>query len=190
MPRIVELGYRRRTGRHGRPPAEPLEAALWLLREMIPDAPHRIAEELVWWRLNLAAPSQASLPPDAAEVEEGPLHHRFAVASHGFVPDAVLGLRIDPPSRPMDPHGEVDPVVGARAERDSELADAVSDALGVLVPDLTGASLTSAVAHLHALVEGVAVGVCLGRLAPEEAVAILRGQLECLTSGGSSPASP
>ena len=105
---------------------------------------------------------------------------RFAVANFGFVPIDVLALRIEPAARPEGPDG-VDPVVSARAERDGDIAEAVAAAVGRAAPDLSGEALDSAAALLHALVEGVGVGVCLGRLAPEAAVAILRSQLDGLT---------
>lgn len=187
---LTEVGHRRRRGRYGRPPGEGLDAALWLLRQVIADGPPRIAEELVWWRLTVAAPTTAHVPLDEEHVDEGPLHHRFAVATYGFVPRDVLDLRIAPPAAAVDPDGDVDRVVAARAERDAEVADTVAAAIRHAAPALQGDAVERAAAALHALVEGVGVGVCLGRLAPEDAVAILRSQLSCLTSGGPSPTSP
>lgn len=184
---LKEVGHRRRRGRYGRPPGEDLEAALWLLRQVIPDAPDRIAEELVWWRLNVAAPTRARLPLDEEHLEEGPLHHRFAVATHGFVPIDVLELRFEPAMAPESPEGVVDRVVEARAERDADIADVVGSAISHAAPMLQGDEHERSAAQLHALTEGVSLGVCLGRLAPEDAVAILRSQLACLTSGGSRP---
>ncbi len=187
---LTEVGHRRRRGRYGQPPGEGLDAALWLLRRLIPDTPQRIAEELVWWRLSVAAPTEARVPLDEAHLEEGPLHHRFAVATYGFVPMDVLQLRIEPPMSPQDPEGRTDPVVAARRERDADVAAEVAVAVGLAVPGLQGAERDRATASLHAMVEGVGIGVCLGRLAPEDAVGILRDQLEGLTSGGSSSACP
>lgn len=177
---LTEVGHRRRLGRYGRPPGDDADAALWLLRQLIADDPSRIAEELVWWRLNVAAPPTAPPPPDDETVDEGPLHHRFAVASHGFVPMDVLALRIAPPVPVEDAEGVVDRVVVARAERDVDVADAVGAAITRIAPSLEGAEHRGAAAVLHALVEGVGVGVCLGRLSPEDAVAILRSGLACV----------
>lgn len=177
---LTEVGHRRRRGRYGRPPRDGVDAALWLLRQLIADEPSRIAEELVWWRLNVAAPTTAHLPLDEDHVEEGPLHHRFAVATYGFVPIDVLALQIAPPTPAQDADGEVDRVVAARTDRDAEVAAVVAAAISHAVPTLHGAEHDRAAAALHALVEGVGIGVCVGRLAPEEAVAILRGQLVCL----------
>lgn len=70
---LNEVGHRRRRGRYGVPPEDDATAALWLLRRQIPDTPDRIAEELVWWRLSIAAPTRADLPLDEAHLEEGPL---------------------------------------------------------------------------------------------------------------------
>jgi AcrR family transcriptional regulator len=126
---LTEIGHRRHRGRYGRPPEEGLEAALWLVRQLIADTPDRIAEELVWWRLNVAAPTRAHLPLDEDHLEEGPLHHRFAVATYGFVPIDVLALHIEPASAPESPEGVVDRVVKARAERDADIADVVAAAI-------------------------------------------------------------
>ena len=38
--------------------------------------------------------------------------------------------------------------------------------------------------NLHALIEGPGVAVCLGRVAPEEAVGILRSQLALIVQSG------
>jgi hypothetical protein len=181
---LTEVGHRRRSGRYGRPPGEGLEAAAWVVNQLIPDSPRRIAEELVWWRLNLAAPTRATIPRDAVHLEEGPLHHRFAVAAYGFVPLDVLQLSIERPTAVEDANGDVDPVVRARTERDEVVSGAIEAACALIAPSLTEASRASAIAQLHALVEGLGVAVCLGRVAPEEAVGILRSQLALIVQSG------
>lgn len=174
---LTEVGHRRRRGRYGRPPGDGADAALWLLRQVVADEPSRIAEELVWWRLNIAAPTTAHMPLDEEDVDEGPLHHRFAVASHGFVPIDVLALEIAARTPAEDAAGSLDRVVAARAQRDADIAGSVAAALTWVSPTLTGEELDRASAALHALVEGVGIGVCMGRLTPEDGVAILRSQV-------------
>ena len=80
---LSEVRVRRRSERLRPPDGAGVDAALARLRR--PDSPARIAEELVWWRLTIAAPTHPTLPLDAAHLEEGPLHHRFAVANLGSI---------------------------------------------------------------------------------------------------------
>lgn len=176
---LSEVGHRRRAGRWGQPPGEGPEAALWVLRRLVPDTAERVAEELVWWRLAVAAPTRADVRPDPASLEEGPLHHRFAVANLGFVPMDVRHLAVDPPTPSCDQDGVLDPVVKARDDRDELVAAEVERALAHIA-SLDGDRHDRAGALLRAIVDGVGVGVCLGRLAPEDAVSILRSQLACL----------
>jgi len=183
---LTEVGHRRRRGRYGRPPGEGFEAALWLLRRMIPDSPNRIAKELVWWRVTIAAPTGARVPLEEAHLEEGPLHHRFAVANFGFVPMDVLQLNIEPPTPAVDADGAIDPVVTARAERDEIVAGEVAAALALAAPSLEGEPLASATELVHALLEGLGVATCLGRLTPEKAVETLRSQLTYIVRAAES----
>ena len=136
---LTEVGRRRRRGRYGRPTGQGVDAALWLMRQVIADDPSRIAEELVWWRLSISAPTSARLPLDEDHVDEGPLHHRFAVASYGFVPMDVLGLRIEQPMATHGPDGAPGPDRGgARRVRCTDIAEAVTTALTVTAPALQG----------------------------------------------------
>ena len=94
-----EVSQRRRRDRLRPRDLTGVDRAVALLRRLLPDSPQRIAEELVWWRLAIAAPTSAMVPPDEVQLDEGPLHHRFAIASHGFVPMNVLRLAMTPPRR-------------------------------------------------------------------------------------------
>ncbi|HEY0644372.1 MAG TPA: hypothetical protein VGD39_13185, partial [Nocardioides sp.] len=132
-------------------------------------------------RLNLAAPTHPQLPLDPAHEEEGPLHHRFAVANLGYVPGDVLRLRIPRPATSVDPDaGDLDRVVDARLDREAHVAREVAGALYAYLSPSHDEDLADASRLVHALIDGLGVAVCLGRLAPEEAVAILRSQLERL----------
>ena len=187
---LSEVRVRRRSERLRPPDGAGVDAALARLRRLLPDSPARIAEELVWWRLTIAAPTHPTVPLDAAHLEAGPLHHRFAVANLGYVPGDVLGLGIAPPTRSVGPDGDLDPVVEDRLERDAAVAEEVTAVLHDCLSHPRGEELDRAVQVVHGLVDGLGIAVCLGRVAPEEAVAILRSQLERLTSGGSSSACP
>ncbi len=82
---------------------------------------------------------------------------------------------------PLDEeHVDEGPLVAARADREADVASAVAAAIHYAAPALQGEGYDRAIAVLHALVEGVGVGTCLGRLSPDDAVAILRTQLVCL----------
>ncbi len=123
------------------------------------------------------------MPLDEVHVEDGPLHHRFAIASHGFVPRDVLELRIETAVPREDANGTPDTVAAARTARDAEISLTIDAALRHVVADLEGERRDTAGAHLHALVEGLSLGVCLGRLGPDEAIALLRAHVEDLASG-------
>lgn len=178
---LREVEQRRRSGRYGRPRGEGPEAATDLLRRLLPDTTERIAEELVWWRLVLAAPPSRAVPRDPADLDEGPLHHRFAVGSFGFVPQDVLALRMDPPAAAEDDAGQPDRVVAAALEREEGMASMVDAALTltapVAAPDLAHENHAAEKAVLLAVLDGLGVRVCLGRMTPEEAVAVLREHL-------------
>ena len=115
---------------------------------------------------------------------------RFAVANLGYVPGDVLGLRIAPPTTSAGPDGDLDRVVEERLERDTVVAEEVTAVLHDCLGHPREEALERAGQVLHGLVDGLGIAVCLGRVAPEDAVAILRSQLERLTSGGSSSACP
>lgn len=174
---LREVEQRRRAGRYGRPRGEGPDAAANLLRRLLPDETERIAEELVWWRLVLAAPPSVVVPRDPADLEEGPLHHRFAVGSFGYVPHDILALQIEPPAAAEDDTGQPDRVVAALLEREEGMTAMVDAALTLAAPDLAQESLQVEKPLLLSLLDGLGIRVCLGRTTPEEAVAVLRDQL-------------
>jgi hypothetical protein len=174
---LAEVEQRRRRGRLRPRDLTGVDLATALLRRLLPDSPQRIAEELVWWRLVVSAPTSARVPPDEVQLDEGPLHHRFAMASHGFVPLEVLHLAMLPPRRDRSEDGTPDPVVAARTARQEHVADEVASALVVLETGLDADALARVADELHAMLEGLGIGVCLGRTTPQAAVATLRGYL-------------
>lgn len=197
---LNEVGVRRRArlGRRGgagggggrsRTDVPGVDAAMALLAPVLPTCAADVAAELVWWRLVIAAPSTAVVPRgpededqdvDEDEDDDGPLHHRFAVANHGYVPSDVLRLRVDPPRAAVDEDGEMDPVVEARQERHAEVADRVVAAVRAVDPDVGRDDAQRSAELLHALVDGLGVQVCVGDLGVERAVGIVRGHLESL----------
>ena len=179
---LNEVAYRRRRRLVPTTRATGVDAGARLLLPWIPSHPGVIAEELVWWRLAVAAPSTAATPSDhdVHEDEEdggGPLHHRFAIANHGFVPSDVLHTPIERPRAAVSPEGDVDVVVAARRDRDEDLAVRLVDVVRTTAPDLAPEDVEHHAAVLHAVVDGIGVAVCLGRLRPDEAVALVRGHV-------------
>jgi hypothetical protein len=178
---LNEVGVRRRTRLRGRPTGTGVDAGLTLLRPHLPDDPAHIAEELVWWRLVVAAPSTADVPGDHEdEDEEGPLHHRFSIATHGFVHNDVLNAQIEPPRRAITPDGEIDPVVAARVDRHDDLALRARLVVRTVAPELADDVAAGQARVLHALVEGLGVSACTGDLRPDEVLEVVRTHLATL----------
>jgi hypothetical protein len=174
---LNEVAVRRRGRTRARVAGTGVDAGLEMLRPLLPDEPAHIAEELVWWRLVVAAPSTAVMPMD--HDEEGPLHHRFSIANYGFVLSDVLRATIEPP-RSATPDGEDDPIVAARRERHAETADRAARVVAVVAPELGEAQTMRHARALHALVDGVGVTVALGSISPDVALGIVRERLEDL----------
>ncbi|WP_299927641.1 hypothetical protein [uncultured Nocardioides sp.] len=167
---LNEVAYRRRRRLTPATRATGADAGARLLLPLIPSVPEQVAEELVWWRLVIAAPTTAAVPSDADIDDEdedgGPVHHRFVIANHGYVPPDVLHASIEPPRSATSPGGEVDVVVAARQQHDDDLAAA-------------------AVAHhaqvLQVVVDGLGLAVSVGRLRPDEAASLARAHVARLT---------
>lgn len=193
---LNEVAYRRRRRLTPATRATGADAGARLLLPWLPSRPEHIAEELVWWRLAIAAPTTADLPPDVTVDQEdgedddegGPVHHRFAIANHGFVPSDVLNTVIERPRPAVDADGEVDVVVAARHDRDEDLAHRLAVVVRTTDPSLDPEVVTHHAAILHALVDGLGVAVCLGRLRPDEAVVLVRNHLESLARVAGCPA--
>lgn len=189
---LNEVAYRRRLRLTPLTGATGVDAGMRLLLPWIPSHAGQVAEELVWWRLAIAAPTAADLPSDAAVDEDdedgGPAHHRFAIANHGYVPSDVLNATIEAPRRPVSADGEVDVVVEARQERDEDLAARLEVVVQTTAPSLGGEEVVRHAAHLQALVDGLGVGVAVGRLVPDEAVVLARDHLRSLARVAECPA--
>ena len=175
---LNEVAVRRRSRTRARVAGSGVDAGLEMLKPLLPDAPAHIAEELVWWRLTVAAPSTAVIPMD--HDDEGPLHHRFAIATYGFVHSDVLNAAIEPPRSATAPDGDDDPVVVARSERYAEVRDRTSRVVALVTPELDAGQVVRRARALHALVDGLGVTVALGMVGPDEALDTLRRHLEDL----------
>jgi hypothetical protein len=181
---LNEVAYRRRHRLTPATAATGPEAAMRLLLPLIPSVPQQVAEELVWWRLAIAAPTTASLPSDIAadldDEDSGPLHHRFAVATYGYVPPEVLHASIERPRSATSLEGELDVVVAARQAHEEYLADRIETAVRVAAPELDAPAVGHHAQVLHALVDGLGVAVSVGRLRPDEAEVLARAHVATL----------
>jgi hypothetical protein len=176
---LNEVAVRRRARIGRRPSSTGVDAGAAMLAPLMPTCPAAIADELVWWRLAVAAPSTAAMPGDH-EDEDGPLHHRFAIANHGFVPRDVLRLDIEAPRSAIDGDGEVDPVVLARQERHDDVAARLVDVVRIVDPEVGREEAERSAALLRPLVDGLGIEVCLGHLTPSDAVEIALAHLRGL----------
>lgn len=166
------------------------EAGARLLLPLIPSVPEQVAEELVWWRLVIAAPTTAALPPDDGaddgdeDEDSGPLHHRFAVANHGYVPSDVLHADVERPRQATTADGELDVVVAARRVHEEGLAARLETIVRISAPGLDEPAVGHHAQVLHAVVDGLGVAVSLGRLRPDEAASLARAHVSLLALAG------
>ena len=153
-----EVDRRRRHGRLGVPhEVEPVATAVHLLRKLLPDTEARVAEELVWLRLVLETLAVGDDPDRDGLV----LRDRFRIAEGAY--DGEPTARAEPATQ--------DPLEHHRRQRDDTAGALVTEAL-----DLTDAPQEARQAderELRALLSGLAVEVCLARLTPSDAVAVL-----------------
>jgi hypothetical protein len=166
---------RRTSGRFGLSRGEPDELALRLVCSLLPDAPGRVDEELVWLRLMLecrpAGPATAD--PD------GPLWAQYQVADRGYVhtlpPSTPASSNADPEKPVDDP---VDALAEPRSEREQLVTRRIEQALGAL--GVHAEAMRYAEATLRALIDGLTLAVCLGRLSPDQAVETAQEHLASL----------
>ncbi len=155
-----QVQSRRRLGRLGRRVDDPVEAAAGLVRCLMPEDASHLDEELVWLKLIAACALRASgLEP------RGQVRHEFQIAQRGYDD----GVPLAPPATEATP-GELEDRRTALQpyveDRDRELRGAVRDILDLLeVPQ----PREDVAATIVALVEGLTLSACLGRLSPEQA---------------------
>ena len=169
-----EVAQRRRLGRWGVPRGEPEQVALKLLSRLLADESHRIAEELVWWRLVIATKTRAPVTDVARpdhDWEEGSLPTQFQLATRGWADPADEQTPLEPHDPTSGDQDSPDPLMSGIDDHDTEAAmliDKALDLIGVAEP-VRWAEAT----RIRALVDGLNLAVCLGRLTPTEAVAAL-----------------
>jgi hypothetical protein len=160
------------------PAGAPEDVALRALRRALPDEEHRISEELVWWRLVIDRPTDLPIAEierrhDEAGESGGSLREQFQIATNGYVDDT------DPPGsepsgeEPASQGGRVDPLASEIEQHDAELTAVISQVLDLIgAPDADQEQV-----RMRALLDGLNLGVCLGRLTPDDAVAVLAHHL-------------
>jgi hypothetical protein len=154
-----EVLTRRRAGRWGGLPEDPAEAAKTLVRRLLPDDASRIDEELVWLRLETA---YARTPDQEASTLR--LRHDFQIAERGWSDVDPVGYEEAAPAR--------EPRAGALAlaryfdDRETHVSTVTDQVLALLeVAERDAESI-----RLRALLDGLTLAVCRGRISPVECV--------------------
>ena len=172
---LEEVQDRRRRSKGWAPRNEPVRLrALRTLRELVPDTDARLAEELVWLRLTLAALPSPRDP--GAGPGPGSLRERYQIALRGYADPTPVADEPDPTSGPAaDRRDEL--VVQLTKDRTELTAALHAVARALDVPD---ADREATVRTLELLLDGVRWAVCTGRLPALEAVAELERAVERL----------
>jgi hypothetical protein len=175
-----EVARRRRHGRYGRlRDGKPLTRALHVVRALLPDDEHRVAEELVWLRLELARPRGAAC---AAGTEATPLRERWQIAEQGWADvDSA-----DPVATKAE--SESDPLAEHIGWREEEVDHRIATALELLRVPPSAREVESEL--LRAVTHGLTWDVCRGRLTPTEAVVHLEHHLAVLSQRPAPPPRP
>jgi hypothetical protein len=162
---------RRSAGRFGLSRGEPHEIALRVVCSLLPDAPERVDEELVWFRLMIEGPRHSAPIPDP----DGPLWAQYQIADRGYVHSVP-----DSAARPSDQEGQprADPLAELRSDREQLVTGRITQALGEL--GLRGEAAEREAARVRAMVDGLTWAVCLGRVTPDQAVQVVREHLGSL----------
>lgn len=151
-----EVTHRRSRGRWDqRRDLTGIDRATFLLRRVLPDEHHRVAEELVWLRLVIDSCTTMAGDDTVAALQAAHL-----VADRGYVPEDHR-----PPAAARTPE---DAVSDLWREHDDLVDRAVAGALAAV-----GADGPRERARTRAVVDGLLLSTCLGRTSPEEAVATL-----------------
>ena len=166
---------RRRSGRFGLGTGGAEEAAVKLMTSLLPDSPERIDEELVWLRLRIELTATRSPGQDP----DGPLWAQFQVAARGY----VYAPRPSGSETCPDAHADQDEATpqptrweDLAAERDRHVVSTLTRAREPFRRVAEGGS-DEEIPRLHALIDGLALAVCTGRLTPEEAIDVVRAEI-------------
>ncbi|MFC5178457.1 hypothetical protein [Nocardioides taihuensis] len=146
------------------------DLALDLLRQLLPDEEARVPEELVWLRLALDARRLVVGEQDTAAA----LRAEHAIADRGFVPEDL------DPTTPAPGAGD-DPLAGRLTDHHTHRALVVDRALA-----LVGVEEVQERRRTLALLDGLTLHACLGRLTPEEAVSALEHHVASLATSATA----
>jgi len=151
---------RRRIGRFGRFTEDPIEAAGHLVRFLMPEDESHLDEELVWLKLVAAC----AFRPSGLE-QPGQLKREFGIAQRGYDDGLPLDENETASSRIglENRRQAVQPYVDERDELVRTSVVRILDLVGV------GERHDDAVATLTAVIEGLTLAACTGRLGPQRA---------------------
>ncbi len=157
-----QVQSRRRTGRFGQRGADPVETAASLVRALMPEDATHLDEELVWLKLVAAC----GLRPSGLQ-PPGYVRREFQVAQRGYDDGQPIEPRPESEasagSGPVDRRTAMEPYL---EQRERELSTSINHILEILeVPE----PRAEVGATLVALVEGLTLSACRGRLTPEQA---------------------
>lgn len=164
---LGEVAQRRRQGRWGQRGLAGPGLAVHLLRTLLPDEERRIPEELVWLRINIDA-RPPGLPEDDSVAA---LRAEYALADRGC-------LLEEPDAAAASAPAQDDPVAARLAEDDALVAVVVAKALAAI-----GVEDEAEQRRTRALVDGLVLATCLGRMPPEQAVTTVEDHVASLMTG-------
>ena len=164
---------RRRLGRLGRRTEDPIEAVQILITGLMPEDRTHLDEELVWLKLVTAC----ALRPSGLE-PPGTVRRDFGIAQRGYDIDLIepASQEVEQPvtDEPEgDPTGENRPREDRRTALERYLADREEElrfAIGRSFDHLNlGEPRADTTASTIAMIEGLTLSACLGRIEPEKA---------------------
>jgi len=151
---------------------EPIESAHQLACSLLPDARHRVAEELVWWRLVVDQPRPVPREPIT-------LREAFQIADRGWAEEPSATPDCESPDHEIVPDERLQLLIDEREAQVSGVLDQVMNLLQVPEEDREGELIA-----LRACLDGLSLAVCLSRLDPDVGVGVARRHLERLASAG------
>ena len=155
-----QVRSRRRQGRLGRRTEDPVHEAANLVRSLMPEDATHLDEELVWLKLITAC----LLRPSGLE-PPGHVRREFQVAQRGYDDGEAVDPELERAgaARADDRRAALQPFLDERERELSTSITRILDALQVAEPR------ADVVATLMALIEGLTLSACLGRLTSERA---------------------
>jgi hypothetical protein len=152
---------RRRAGRWNRGSDDPVERAAIIVRMLMPEDRTHLDEELVWLKLVAGCALQPS-----RLAEPGEIRREFGIGQRGYDETEETETEETETAATETAESRREALSSYVTQRDEQLTDSVSAVLELLeVPE----PRTDLTATVVALVEGLTLSACLGRLTPEEA---------------------